>query len=176
MDTISGGIIPTGGSVNLSIEANKKGIVRLPDGNYLDTVDGVINETYTGDEGGITYFVDNTSNSVSLISSGLKGAIECTGDNPLYLAGNSALTSIVANGSRIVDANNCSLTAKAIGDLLYAAFVFNFMDCYFDFTGGSNALESEVTDSLLSVHNMAYSDVYTTLVTVNGGTILIDTV
>jgi hypothetical protein len=176
MDTISGGLMPYNGSVKLTIESNKVGFVVTPNGRLLKTVAGVINTTYTGKEGNILYLVDKTSNSVNLTLSGLKGSIICTGDNPLYLSGNSALTSIVANGSKTIDGGSCSLTAKSIGDMLYAANLFDLHGIHFDFRGAANALESEVIASLLAVHDLAYSTVYTKLVTTNGGTILIDTV
>jgi hypothetical protein len=37
------------------------------------------------------------------------------------------------------DAYNCSLTAKAIGEILYAAYLEDRQNVYFNFSGGTNA-------------------------------------
>lgn len=177
MDTISGGVIPTGGSVKLTIDSNKIGYVILPNKSVLTTVSGVINTTYAGVAGLITYYVPKNTNTASIANSGVQGGIVYNGLNILDCDGNTALTSIVANNTKTIYATGASLTAKAIGDILKKLYDFNVNACELAFDGGANAIEGSVNTYLQSAYiGLTYATVYARLATANGGTILIDTV
>jgi hypothetical protein len=177
MDTISGGLMPNAGSVKLTLDSNKVGYVVTPMGRLLKTTAGVINTTYSGKEGNILYVVPKTSSLVNLDGSSIKGSITYSGAKILNCDNCTLLTSIVALSTKTVYADNGSLTAKAIGDLLYNAYTLNQMACEYTFVGGSNALQGAVNSYLIATYGgLTFATVNTRLVTTNGGTLLIDTV
>lgn len=156
-DTISGGTIATGEDVGLTIDADKTGYIKLPDGTILTTVAGAIANTYTGVGGAITYYIPKNSAMVQLINSGLTGAIIYNGISEFSMS-ESSVTSLIANNTDYLDLNGsgslanlvdgkavtctavgCALTAKSIGDILYAAYIDNRENVVFDFSGGTNA-------------------------------------
>ena len=177
MDTISGGLMPTGGSVKLTIDSNKVGYIVTPNGRLLKTFAGEIDTTYTGKEGNILYLVPKNSIDVSVEVSSLKGGITYSGDRVLDVIQCPLLTSVVALNTKSVYSNNSSLTAKAIGDILQNAYTKNQLVCDYSFVGGNNALKGEVNSYLIATYSgLTFATVNTRLVTTNGGTILIDTV
>jgi len=183
--------MPTGGSVKLTIDADKKGWVQLPNGVYLETVASVINTTYTGATGSITYYVPKNNNVITIVASGLTGSIIYSGDRALIIDSSTLITSLTANSAvyiqsqacttlanvsansaEVVNATNSAYTAKSIGDILYAAYVDGRANVNFNFSGGTNANASAVYSYLTSQYGIADPEVeiYDVLVD-NGGTI-----
>jgi hypothetical protein len=194
-DAIYGGTIENGGSVKLTIDSGKTGYVKLPNGNVLTTVSGIIDTTYTGINGEIIYYVPKTTTIAQISASPVYGELKYDGSTHLYVLGtyiNSLianeitdldaslciyLTSIVCAKIETLDASGSSLTAKSIGDLLYNAYLKDFNAISYDFTGGNNALQSAVDTYLKDTYNgLDFDTVYEKLVTDNSGTILIDTI
>lgn len=193
-DLIYGGTIATGGAVKLTIDTDKTGYIKLPNGSILTTVAGVIDTTYTGLGGAITYYVPKIASIVDIGNSDLSGAITYNGVNifecwsfnvgrlksviassaiVIYCHGDTTLTNLVANNAVHIDATGSALTAKSIGDILYAAYVDNRLNVTFEFIGGTNAIETAVNAYLLSTYGVSFDTVGNLLIT-NGGTILID--
>jgi hypothetical protein len=173
MDTISGGVMPSGGSVKLTVDSDKTGYVILPNGVLLTTVSGVINTTYAGLEGNILYLVSKNTNTASIANSGVQGGVVYNGLNILDCDGNTALTSIVANNTKTIYATGDSLTAKAMGDILKNLYDLDVDACELAFDEGTNAIEGAVDAYLQSAYSgLTYAAVYARLYTANGGTIL----
>lgn len=161
--------MPTGGAVKLAIDADKIGYVRLPNGGILTTTAGVINTTYTGVGGRITYYVPKNS-SVDVSSSGLSGEITYNGtqrisaisvpitkltanlSTEIHSYSNSLLSVIEGEKAITVVANGCALTAKSIGDILYAAYVDNRANVNYVFTGVTNATYGAIDDYLVNTY------------------------
>lgn len=155
--------MPNGGTVKLTIDSDKEGYVRLPNGGVLTTVAGVINETYNGATGRITYYVpkDNVS-VININDSGLIGELVYNGSGSIELSlnhitkftsetqgtitttGCDLLTDIVAPNTVYVSAVGCALTAKSIGDILFEAYTDNRPNVTFNFTGGTNANSASI--------------------------------
>jgi hypothetical protein len=181
MDSIVGGRIATNGVVKLTIDSDKVGYIFLPNGTILTTNgSGVIDTTYTGVGGAITYYVPKTNEVVIAVTSGLSGDIIWNGDasEQFYVGFNSeltgvtalnqetglvnvatcaALTKLIAPKATIITATNCALTAKSIGDILYAAYIANRANVDYDFSGGTNADEEEVADYYLANYGESYT-------------------
>jgi len=172
-DSITGGVMPTGGAVKLTIDADKKGWVQLPNGVYLETVAGVINATYTGATGGITYYVPKVGGGLSISNSSITGeltyngsvnfnasvntlitSISCQNSNDLYMAANTGMTELIDGSATIIIASGCALTAKSIGDILYAAYNDARADVNYNFSGGTNANASAVYSYLTSQYGL----------------------
>lgn len=135
--------MPTGGAVKLTIDSDKVGYVRLPNGGILTTVAGVIDEIYNGAEGNIVYYVPKNTSIVDVSNSDLAGNIVYDGSADLD-CNSTSVTSLTANRSSsincsttpitILEANNalnviassCPLTPKSIGDFLIASRINNF--------------------------------------------------
>jgi len=182
--------------LKLTIDSDKTGYVLLPNGKVLITSAGVINTTYNGYGGNITYYVPKDSTSVVVQGSSLAGSVISNRTERLDLPNNDLLlsvevatcvniqvdssdnlTTLIAPEAVTVVANNCALTAKSIGDILYAAYDDNRASVAFDFSGGNNALQGDVDTYLQATYpGLTYATVYTILVTGNGGTITIDAV
>lgn len=164
----------------------------MPNGDILQTVAGVINTIYTGIAGGINYYVPKNTSVVNVSESGLTGDLVYNGLSEIHVIavpitkltsnestivqsyGNSSLTVIEANKAVTLIASGCALTAKSIGDILYAAYADNRANVNFDFSGGTNAANGLIEDYWLYTYaattNVGLSDVLVTL-TGNGGTI-----
>lgn len=132
----------------------------LPNGKVLKTTAGVINTTYTGYGGNITYYVPKDTIILDITGSFISGGVVYNGKNGFGANGIIGLTSIIAlNAENTVNlelstnvsifiapkihttiANNAALTAKSIGDILYAAYLDNRENVVYDFSGGTNAL------------------------------------
>lgn len=189
---IYGGTIANGGAVKLTIDADKTGYIKLPNGTILTTVAGVIDTIYSGVGGAITYYVpkgtganimdsningDLTTNVKVLIGASettLVSSLTATVSTYVYMYGYPILSSIIAPLATTAIAQNCALTAKSIGDIIYQAYIDNRQNVNFDFSGGTNALEGAVDTYLQSAYGVTYATVYSLLVTTNLGTILID--
>ena len=161
----------------------------LPNGGILATTAGVINYTYTGVRGRITYYVPTNTSVVDASSSGLSGEIVYNGVNEIHSISvpitkltanestiiqaysNSLLTVIEAESSVTLVATNCALTAKSIGDILYAAYADNRANVNFNFTGGTNANVDAINVYLDYVYNITFTGDIDTVLTANGGTI-----
>ena len=184
-DTIYGGTIANGGAVKLTIDAGKTGYVKLPNGNILTTVAGVINTTYTGVSGRITYYVPKNNTNTNIDNSGITGNIYndlnsafsfvgCTGlislNSPEGLVfnfgGSVNFESLIAPKATTIYGKGCKLTAKSIGDILYAAYIDNRENVVYDFSGGTNAGQND-----LALLNADILDVYIPALQSNGGTI-----
>lgn len=166
--------------------------MRLPNGGILATTAGVINYTYTGVSGRITYYVPKNSN-VDVSSSGLSGEIAYNGtknilaisvpitkltanlSSEIHSYSNSLLSVIDVEKANTVIALNCALTAKSIGDILYAAYLDNRENVLFDFSGGANAGATAIYSYLTAQYGITDPEVeiYDTLLN-NGGTILLN--
>ena len=109
--------------MKLTIDNDKIGYIRLPNGVILQTVAGVINTIYTGVGGGVTYYVPKDATLVDISLSGVSG-------QSIYDGGLELKT---------INASNCALTAKSIGDILYAAYADNRANVNYNFTGGTSA-------------------------------------
>lgn len=168
--------MPNGGAVKLTIDADKVGYVRLPNGTILTTNgSGVIDTTYTGVGGAITYYVPKDSAAVISVTSGLSGDIIWNSDasEQFYVGFNSsltgvtalnqetglintstcaALTNLIAPKASNITATACALTAKSIGDILYAAYIDNRPNVDYDFSGGTNADDVDIWDYILTLN------------------------
>ena len=182
--------MPTGGAVKLTIDADKIGYVRLPNGGILTTTAGVINTTYTGVAGRITYYVPKNS-SVDVSSSGLSGEITYNGtqrisaisvritkltanlSTEIHSYSNSLLSVIEGEKADTVIASNCSLTAKSIGDILYAAYDKNRANVWYEFSGGTNAPYAAIDDYLIENYSLDEDTIVNSLVA-NGGVITLN--
>lgn len=165
----------------------------MPNGVILQTVAGVINTIYTGVAGGITYYVPkNLTSDLQIGLSGLSGSIVYNGNlsTQFYGGFNSVdsysfknqtlinvqncggLANLIALKAIDLNASNCALTAKSIGDILYSAYVDDRSDINYNFTGGTNATASAVYSYLTAQYAIAdpEAQVYDVLVN-NGGTI-----
>ena len=171
LDTIYGGTIANGGAVKLKIDSDKTGYIKLPNGTLLTTVAGVINTTYTGVGGAITYYVPKVTALLEAQLSSIAGNVVYNGDNSILklggnllllgitaynvtgkitTSGSTAITNLIAPKASIIDALNCALTAKSIGDILYQAYVDNRADVVYYFSGGTNATSNEIDTYLTS--------------------------
>lgn len=169
-DTISGGTIANGGDVKLTIDTGKVGYIRLPNGTILTTVDGEIDTTYSGIGGAITYYVPKVLTGASLYGSGLYGSITTTITEDLSLSecnlssiianyllhlgcvNNDLLTNLIAPKAISIVASGCALTAKSIGDILYAAYLANRANVVYNFSGGTNADDVDIWDYILTLN------------------------
>lgn len=191
---IYGGTIANGGSVKLTIDADKTGYIKLPNGSILTTVAGVINTTYTGVGGAITYYMPKTTEAVVIADSGITGYITHTGNSQFYAGGNTNLvslraedspliscggstylTTLIDNSATTISAVNCALTAKSIGDILYSAYADSRDSVNFNFSGGANALQSAVDAYLQATYSLTFDTIGNALIA-SGGTILIDNI
>ena len=191
-DLIYGGTIANGGAVKLTIDSDKTGYIKLPNGTLLTTVAGVINTTYTGVGGTITYYVPKTTVIVVVSSSGLTGDIKSSKHSELSASqcniktatlnncttisiwNNANLTNIIAGSAKILDAVGCALTAKSIGDILYQAYVAARMNVVFEFSGGTNANLTQIEAYMLSAgYGVTAEDCILALVA-NGGVLTIN--
>ena len=183
--------MPTGGVVKLAIDTDKTGYVRLPNGGILETLNGVINEVYTGVGGRITYYVEKGNTETSVSPSSLAGNIvklaasifNCGGtkitglnspNNEVFNVGACILLAdFIAPKAKTIYGSGCALTAKSIGDILYQAYVDDRENVNFDFSGGNNALHGAVNTYLQATYSgLTYATVYALLA--GTGTILID--
>lgn len=194
MDAIYGGTIATDGVIKMTIDSSKVAYAILPNGSVLTTVAGVIDSVYTGTPGYVTFYAPVFGSNVDLTASEILGKIIYNGVNAINLSGTpiskftanktaeiacfgcTVLNSLIAKKAILLDCTNCSLDAKSIGDILYAAYLDNRLEIAYIFTGGNNALQSDVNAYLLANYGVTYATVYALLVTTNGGTITIDTV
>ena len=167
--------------MKLTIDSDKIGYIRLPNGDILQTVAGVINTIYTGIAGGINYYVPKNTSVVNVSESGLTGDLVYNGLSEIHAIavnitkltsnestivqsyGNSALTVIEANKAVTLIASGCALTAKSIGDILYAAYADNRANVNFDFSGGMNAAYSAIDDYLVNTYSVDIDTVVTAL-------------
>lgn len=167
--------------MKLTIDSDKIGYIRLPNGDILQTVAGVINTIYTGIAGGINYYVPKNTSVVNVSESGLTGDIVYNGLSEIHAIavpitkltsnkstivqsyGNSALTVIEANKTVTLIASGCALTAKSIGDILYAAYADNRANVNFDFSGGTNAAYGAIDDYLINTYSVDIDTVITAL-------------
>lgn len=180
--------------MKLTIDNDKIGYIRLPNGVILQTVSGVINTIYTGVGGRITYYMPKNTAEVIISSSGVSGNISTNFTTKIFIGDCQWLVSIKANEieDRVyvvscsnlaileatkaihIDAAGCALTAKSIGDILYAAYADNRANVNFDFSGGTNAANGLIEEYWLYTYaaptNVELSDVLVSL-TGNGGTI-----
>ena len=159
--------------------------MRLPNGGILATTAGVINYTYTGIRGRITYYVPTNTSIVDVSSSGLSGEIVYNGVNEIHAISvpitkltankstiiqaysNSLLTIVEANKVVTLVASGCALTAKSIGDILYQAYIDNRAHVNYVFNGGTNAAYGAIEDYWLATYalstNVELDDVLTAL-------------
>ena len=176
--------------MKLTIDSDKIGYIRLPNGDILQTVAGIINTIYTGIAGGINYYVPKTTAEIDISSSGVRGNIVYNGLSEIHVIavpitkltsnestivqsyGNSLLTVIEANKTVTLIASGCALTAKSIGDILYAAYADNRANVNFDFSGGTNAVASAVYSYLTTQYAFVDPEVQVyDVLSDNGGTI-----
>lgn len=190
MDTIKGGSIATDGVVKLTIDSDKIGYIFLPNGSILTTVAGVIDTTYKGFGGAITYYVPKVlTNQINTRQATYTGTITYNGTNAWSCGGNAFMTGCVAPNAQILEPNNssklttliapkvvklaasdCALTAKSIGDILYQAYSNNRANVVFNFTGGTNAINTAISGYLTDTYGVDLFTVETALVA-NGGTV-----
>jgi hypothetical protein len=169
-DLIYNGTIADGGAVKLTIDADKVGYVRLPNGTLLTTVAGVIDTIYSGVGGAITYYIPKDSVIAIIENSGLTGAITTNFAGVISIEGSNAITGITAPYSTHIHcrnmavltslsaplattlyANSSALTAKSIGDFLIAASINNPTEAgTADFGGGTSALDTAIDAYLIT--------------------------
>lgn len=197
LDVIYGGTIANGRAVKLTIDSDKTGYIKLPNGTLLTTAAGVINTTYTGVGGAITYYVPKTlTNVINTRQSGYIGTIIYNGTNDLTCGASDTLVGLVANNSEYLEPNNspafttikakkvvfcnatnCGLTAKSIGDILYQAYIDGRENVVYNFSGGTNANVTQIDAYMLSAgYGVTVDDCFLVLVgeggvlTINGYT------
>lgn len=171
LDVIYGGTIANGGAVKLTIDSDKTGYIKLPNGTLLTTVAGVIDTTYTGVGGAITYYVPKIIDLVEISASGISGDLNVTSNAAydVYIGYNNftkgikfinayritclnspILSVLIAKKAYRIIASTCALTAKSIGDILYQAYVDARMNVVYDFSGGTNANLTQIETYMLS--------------------------
>ena len=184
--------MPTGGAVKLTIDADKIGYVRLPNGVILTTTAGVINTIYTGVGGRITYYMPKNNTNTNIDNSGITGNIYnesnsqfsfagCTGLISLNIpeglvfnfGGSVNFESLIAPKATTIYGSGCKLTAKSIGDILYQAYVDNRENVNYYFTGGTNAAYGAI-DSYLNDKYSSDVDTIVNSLTANGGVITVN--
>lgn len=193
MDSIVGGRIATGGVVKLNIDSDKVGYIFLPNQTVLTTVTGVIYTTYTGVGGRITYYVPKNTTEIDVSSSSLSGVVTYNGTASLYCFA-TLITSLTVLNSEYIDAGQSllftnlitpkavycksdlsALTAKSIGDILYAAYIDNRKNVVYDFSGGTNAGTTDIGIYTLAAYGMTLGQLDNPLVA-DGGTVLYNTI
>jgi len=161
---INNGTIANGGTVHLSIDIDKTGYVFLPNGTMLTTIGGLIDTTYSGVGGKITYIIPKNAVVAILTGGYTAGDVVTDFAGELAFGGNSFLTSITANNTTslicndcallttisvnkadVIEAPRCHLTDKAIADIIIAAANEpTVQDVVFDFTEYANATYGSV--------------------------------
>lgn len=174
MDTISGGVLPTNGVVNLTIGASEIGYAILPNKYLYTTVAGTFTEIYTGTPGKLSFYIPKTAPIVYIDSTAITGEIIFNGNAELRASGIAGLTSIIAENTVLVVATGCALTAKSIGDMLHLSAAANSEDCKYTFTGGTSAGEVAINAYLQSEYGQTLAEIVAILVTTNGGTITLN--
>lgn len=211
---IAGGTISNGGSVKLTIDSDKVGWVKLPNGSLLETVSGVVDSTYSGVGGNITYYIPKSqTGTVDIKDSSISGDISTdvvagfdstncdllTSITAQYLEGlnspncnlltsiggallqaatcnaSPSLTTLFCPKATTIYGQGCALTAKSIGDILYSAYIDNRASVAFNFSGGTNALQSTIDTYLQATHGVTVATVTTKLVTDLGGVVTLRT-
>lgn len=193
-DLIYGGSSSSSSTIKLTVDSDKTGYIKLPNGTILITTAGAIDTTYSGVSGYVTRYVPkNNTGFISMVGSTTIGEVTYTGNKRIefsVIAGITGFTSntvdrVVGIGcthlvnavcpkSNYINLSSCALTAKSIGDILYSAYIDNRQNVYFNFSGGDNALQSDVDAYLLSKYGVSYATIYALLDVT--GTILIDTI
>lgn len=165
----------------LRVDSDKSCYVVLPDGSVLSSSAGVIDYNWTGNAGRVKLIVPKTTSTIGLTSSDFNSKSKFVGkfetiicDNPnlsIDIRANSLITSVVAKNAARVDITNstgitsvvsgnainlyaqdCSLTAKSIGDFLFAAAANNTTAIgVANFTGGNNADFSAIENYMAGV-------------------------
>lgn len=196
MDTITGGSIATDGVIKLTIDSDKIGYIKLPNGSFLTTVAGVlVSAPYSGIGGNVIIYLPKNVTEASVYASGIAGKLTYNGIGKLTITGCDLVTSVTINNltradvygnaslteilaKKVVElfASNNALYEASMANILYQAYLDNRMAIAYDFRGGNNYLQSNVDAYLLDKYGISYATVYAKLVTANGGTILIDTV
>ena len=194
-DLIYGGSSGTTATVKLTVDNDKTGYIKLPNGTVLATTAGVIDTTYSGVAGEITRYVPkNNVGYISMVGSTTLGDITYTGNKRIefsVIAGITGFTSntvdrVVGIGcthlakavlpkSYYINLSGCILTAKSIGDILYSAHVDNRASVVFNFSGGTNANETAIAAYMLSTYNLDLSNVLEDLTSGLGGIITLNT-
>jgi len=124
--------------------------------------------------GAVTYFVPKNNTFADASYSAISGDITTAIATAFHIHGSSNLTSIVANNvltlgaafcssltsiisPKVVscDAHDSSLTAKAIGEILYAAYLEDRQNVYFNFSGGTNAYDEYIDFYLYGTYGVA---------------------
>lgn len=170
-------------NVYLAVDSDKVCYVILPSGEVLTSTAGVINYDWTGNAGRVKLIVPKNTSTIGLTSSdfnikskfvGKFETIICDNHNlSIDIRANSLITSVVAKNATIVDITNstgitsvvsgnainlyalgCSLTAKSIGDFLFAAAANNpTASGVANFAGGNNATYSSVSNYIKATYN-----------------------
>ena len=160
--------------VYLAVDSDKVCYVILPSGEVLTSTAGVINYDWTGNAGRVKLIVPKNTSTIGLTSSDFNIKSKFVGkfetiicDNPnlsIDIRANSLITSVVAKNAALVDITNstgitsvvsgnainlyapgCSLTAKSIGDFLFAAAANNpTASGVANFTAGNNATYGQI--------------------------------
>lgn len=189
---IYGGTIATGATVKFEIDANKTGYIKLPNGTILTTVAGIINTTYTGVGGAITFYSPKSNtNEVVVDGVPVHGTIN-TNIYDLYIAGISQIVGVIcsentmsiknpgninqavliAQKATVVDVTGCSIEAKYIGDVIYKAYSESRVNVNFKFGGGSNAsMSSAVNPYFTATYGLSVFDVIDALIYTYGGVV-----
>lgn len=128
----------------------------MPNGNVLTTVAGVIDTTYNGYGGAITYYVPKNS-QIDIAEGNLAGSVAYNGIEQFNIAtslitsviadnsigvdcnGSSLLTNVSADSALILSARNCALTADSIAAILRNIVVNSYTNRTVLVNGGTNA-------------------------------------
>lgn len=198
-DLIYGGTISNGGAVKLSVDTDKTGYIKLPNGTLLTTVAGVINTTYSGIGGNITYYIHKNSVNYDISASDLAGNVTvnicqptvgistllsfgCGNITSLNIVnlrkalvyGSSSLSTLIMPHATDLIASSCALTAKSIGDIIYSAYVDNREDVIYDFSSGTNANQTAIAAYMLTTYGLDLSNVLEDLTSGLGGVITLN--
>lgn len=168
--------------MKLTIDNDKIGYIRLPNGVILQTVSGVINTIYTGVGGRITYYVPKDNANINIDGCDIAGNLTLNADSSFSFAGCTHITGLnsqnglvfnfggsnnfanfVAPKATTIYGTNCALTAKSIGDILYAAYADNRANVNFNFSGGTNAAYGAIDDYLINTYSVDIDTVVTAL-------------
>lgn len=150
----------TAKKVYLRVDSDETCYVLLPDNTVLTSTAGIIDEVWEGIAGRVKLIIPKDTTLLSISKTGFYGS-QFSGHVGLVskittvdFSAVLELTSFSAPYATVVDAPNCALTAKSIGDFLFAAAANNpTASGVANFSGGNNATDRAITDYMNDTYN-----------------------
>ena len=127
--------------------------VILPDGGIVESVDGYLVHDYDGIAGNVKLIVAKDG-LVSISNSKLIGKLVTETTGSVEMVNCQLITDFEANNSYNVNAQGASLSAKSIGDWLYAVSIdYEGYVGNGNFSLGTNANETAINAYLVATYN-----------------------